>query len=111
MSDGVDTWTLSMCFDLNNINDKEELLFSEVQRELVLEKSPKWEALSEVLQEIEKENKSSEHEPGQWDLKKMTPHSHHWLLPELCLMTCNEMILPAIDSSNKYQWGIMYKTE
>lgn len=30
----------------------------------MLEKSPKWEALSEVLQEIEKENKSSEHEPG-----------------------------------------------
>lgn len=53
-----------MCFDVKNISDKEELLFSEVQRELVLEKSPKWEALSEVLQEIEKENKSSEHEPG-----------------------------------------------
>lgn len=30
----------------------------------MLEKSPKWEALSEVLQEIEKENKSSEHKPG-----------------------------------------------
>lgn len=41
------------------------VFFSEVQRELVLEKSPKWEALSEVLQEIDKENKSSEHEPGQ----------------------------------------------
>ncbi len=38
--------------------------FSEVKRELVLEKSPKWEALTEVLQEIEKENKSSQHEPG-----------------------------------------------
>ncbi|KAK5905650.1 hypothetical protein CgunFtcFv8_001588 [Champsocephalus gunnari] len=37
---------------------------SEVKRQLVLEKSPKWEALTEVLQEIEKENKSSEHEPG-----------------------------------------------
>ncbi|KAK1882150.1 DNA repair endonuclease XPF [Dissostichus eleginoides] len=37
---------------------------SEVKRQLVLEKSPKWEALTEVLQEIEKENKSSEQEPG-----------------------------------------------
>lgn len=37
---------------------------SEVKRQLVLEKSPKWEALTEVLQEIEKENKSCEHEPG-----------------------------------------------
>uniref|UniRef100_UPI003AAE2E89 DNA repair endonuclease XPF-like n=1 Tax=Centroberyx gerrardi TaxID=166262 RepID=UPI003AAE2E89 len=37
---------------------------SEVKRELVLEKSPKWEALTEVLQEIERENKSSQHEPG-----------------------------------------------
>uniref|UniRef100_A0A3B3ZE04 DNA repair endonuclease XPF n=1 Tax=Periophthalmus magnuspinnatus TaxID=409849 RepID=A0A3B3ZE04_9GOBI len=35
-----------------------------VKRELVLEKSPKWEALNEVLQEIEKENKSPDHEPG-----------------------------------------------
>uniref|UniRef100_A0A3P8RP92 DNA repair endonuclease XPF n=1 Tax=Amphiprion percula TaxID=161767 RepID=A0A3P8RP92_AMPPE len=30
---------------------------SEVKRELVLEKSPKWEALTEVLEEIERENK------------------------------------------------------
>ncbi|XP_047464164.1 DNA repair endonuclease XPF [Mugil cephalus] len=37
---------------------------SEVKRELVLEKSPKWEALTEVLEEIEKENKSTQHEPG-----------------------------------------------
>ncbi|KAM7381978.1 hypothetical protein PAMA_012712 [Pampus argenteus] len=37
---------------------------SEVKRELVLEKSPKWAALTEVLQEIERENKSSQHEPG-----------------------------------------------
>ncbi|XP_076025802.1 DNA repair endonuclease XPF [Genypterus blacodes] len=37
---------------------------SEMKRELVLEKSPKWAALTEVLQEIEKENKSSEHKPG-----------------------------------------------
>ncbi|GAA6101030.1 DNA repair endonuclease XPF [Tachysurus ichikawai] len=35
-----------------------------LKRELVLEKNPKWEALSEVLQEIEKEMSSSEHEPG-----------------------------------------------
>lgn len=34
------------------------------KRELVLEKSPKWEALTEVLQEIERENKSSQHEQG-----------------------------------------------
>lgn len=37
---------------------------SEVKRELVLEKSPKWAALTEVLQEIERENKSSQQEPG-----------------------------------------------
>ncbi|XP_043945344.1 DNA repair endonuclease XPF [Protopterus annectens] len=30
------------------------------KRELILEKSPKWEALTDVLQEIEKENKNSE---------------------------------------------------
>lgn len=36
----------------------------EVKRELVLEKSPKWEALTEVLQEIERENRSSQHEQG-----------------------------------------------
>lgn len=39
-------------------------VFSEVKRELVLEKSPKWEALTEVLLEIERENKSSQLEPG-----------------------------------------------
>lgn len=37
---------------------------SEVKRELVLEESPKWAALTDVLQEIERENKSSQHEPG-----------------------------------------------
>ncbi|XP_069036755.1 DNA repair endonuclease XPF [Lepisosteus oculatus] len=37
---------------------------AEVKKELVLEKSPKWEALTEVLQEIEKENSSSELGPG-----------------------------------------------
>lgn len=40
------------------------LCISGVKRDLVLEKSPKWEALTEVLQEIERENKSSQHEPG-----------------------------------------------
>ncbi|KAM3859737.1 DNA repair endonuclease XPF [Diretmus argenteus] len=43
---------------------KQQTSATDVKRELVLEKSPKWEALTEVLQEIEKENKSSEHEPG-----------------------------------------------
>nr|XP_057917292.1 DNA repair endonuclease XPF isoform X2 [Doryrhamphus excisus] len=37
---------------------------SGVKRELVLEKSPKWDALTDVLQEIEKENKSSQCEQG-----------------------------------------------
>lgn len=40
------------------------LCLADVKRELVLEKSPKWEALTEVLQEIERENKSSQLEPG-----------------------------------------------
>ncbi|XP_077595383.1 DNA repair endonuclease XPF [Stigmatopora nigra] len=35
-----------------------------VARELVLEKSPKWEALTEVLQEIENENKKTPEKPG-----------------------------------------------
>ncbi|XP_053367000.1 DNA repair endonuclease XPF [Clarias gariepinus] len=35
-----------------------------LKRELVLEKNPKWEALTEVLQEIEKELSNSEHEAG-----------------------------------------------
>ncbi|XP_036386075.1 DNA repair endonuclease XPF [Megalops cyprinoides] len=38
--------------------------FAEVKRELVLEKNPKWEALTEVMQEIEQENSQSEHDPG-----------------------------------------------
>uniref|UniRef100_A0AAR2K1B7 DNA repair endonuclease XPF n=1 Tax=Pygocentrus nattereri TaxID=42514 RepID=A0AAR2K1B7_PYGNA len=37
---------------------------SPLKRECVLEKNPKWEALTEVLQEIEQENSRSEHEPG-----------------------------------------------
>lgn len=40
------------------------ILLGLLKRELVLEKNPKWEALTEVLQEIEKENNSSNHEPG-----------------------------------------------
>lgn len=62
-----------LCFVINILKiiktKKNNCVFSEVQRELVLEKSPKWEALSEVLQEIEKENQSSEHEPGQYNKK------------------------------------------
>lgn len=41
------------------------LRLTELQRELVLEKSPKWEVLAEVLEEIQKENKNSEQESGQ----------------------------------------------
>uniref|UniRef100_A0A673JUJ0 DNA repair endonuclease XPF n=1 Tax=Sinocyclocheilus rhinocerous TaxID=307959 RepID=A0A673JUJ0_9TELE len=44
--------------------DQKQSALAPPKRELVLEKNPKWEALTEVLQEIEKENSSSEHEPG-----------------------------------------------
>ncbi|XP_051529652.1 DNA repair endonuclease XPF [Myxocyprinus asiaticus] len=44
--------------------DQKQSAIATLKRELVLEKNPKWEALTEVLQEIEKENSSSEHEPG-----------------------------------------------
>ncbi|XP_061764876.1 DNA repair endonuclease XPF isoform X2 [Nerophis ophidion] len=37
---------------------------TESKRELVLENSPKWEALTDVLQEIERENKTSQLKPG-----------------------------------------------
>ncbi|KAJ8413627.1 hypothetical protein AAFF_G00081340 [Aldrovandia affinis] len=37
---------------------------AEVKRVLVLEKNPKWEALSEVMHEIEEENGQSENSPG-----------------------------------------------
>lgn len=50
---------------------------SEVKRELVLERSPKWEALTEVLEEIEKENKNSEHEPGRSPVL-ITLFEHHF---------------------------------
>ncbi|XP_029954633.1 DNA repair endonuclease XPF [Salarias fasciatus] len=71
---------------------------SEVKRELVLEKSPKWEALTEVLEEIEKENKSSEHEPGRTlicasddrtcaQLHQFIKHGSDWLLNRLYTRT------------------------
>ncbi|KAG9334989.1 hypothetical protein JZ751_006212 [Albula glossodonta] len=44
--------------------DKKPSMSVEVKRVLVLEKNPKWEALSEVMQEIEKENSQSENSPG-----------------------------------------------
>ncbi|KAF7656205.1 hypothetical protein LDENG_00045020 [Lucifuga dentata] len=71
---------------------------SELKRELVLEKSPKWEALTEVLQEIERENKSSEHEPGRVlicasddrtcaQLQQYTRRGSDWLLNRLYART------------------------
>lgn len=95
-----------MGFDVKNIKDKEEDLFfifvfsfflfsfPEVQRELVLEKSPKWEALSEVLQEIEKENKSSEHEPGQLDIKIVL--SSFIVVMTFCLTAGSEIIFSVV---------------
>ncbi|XP_035515235.1 DNA repair endonuclease XPF [Morone saxatilis] len=70
----------------------------EVKRQLVLEKSPKWEALTEVLQEIEKENKSSQHEPGPVlicasddrtcaQLQQYIRHGSDWLLNRLYART------------------------
>ncbi|XP_008296765.1 DNA repair endonuclease XPF [Stegastes partitus] len=71
---------------------------SEVRRELVLEKSPKWEALTEVLEEIERENKSSQHEPGRVlicasddrtcaQLHQYIKHGSDWLLNRLYTRT------------------------
>uniref|UniRef100_A0A3P8TNY0 DNA repair endonuclease XPF n=1 Tax=Amphiprion percula TaxID=161767 RepID=A0A3P8TNY0_AMPPE len=71
---------------------------SEVKRELVLEKSPKWEALTEVLEEIERENKSSQHEPGRVlicasddrtcaQLQQRIKHGSDWLLNHLYTRT------------------------
>lgn len=71
---------------------------TEVKRELVLEKSPKWEALTEVLQEIEKENTSSDHEPGRVlicasddrtcaQLQQLIKHGSDWLLNRLYART------------------------
>ncbi|XP_061562791.1 DNA repair endonuclease XPF isoform X1 [Phycodurus eques] len=71
---------------------------SEVKRVLVLEKSPKWEALSEVLQEIENENKNSQYEPGRVlicasddrtcaQLQQYIRHGAEWLLNRLYTRT------------------------
>uniref|UniRef100_A0A3Q3VSZ3 DNA repair endonuclease XPF n=1 Tax=Mola mola TaxID=94237 RepID=A0A3Q3VSZ3_MOLML len=71
---------------------------SSVKRELVLEKSPKWAALTEVLQEIERENKSSQHEPGRVlicasddrtcaQLQQYIRHDSDWLLNRLYVRT------------------------
>ncbi|XP_072312281.1 DNA repair endonuclease XPF [Eucyclogobius newberryi] len=71
---------------------------AEVKRELVLEKSPKWEALTEVLQEIEKENKSADNEPGRVlicasddrtcaQLQQYIRHGSDWLLNRLYTRT------------------------
>ncbi|XP_031699109.1 DNA repair endonuclease XPF isoform X1 [Anarrhichthys ocellatus] len=70
----------------------------EVKRELVLEKSPKWEALTEVLQEIERENKSSQHDPGRVlicasddrtcaQLQQYIKHGSDWMLNRLYVRT------------------------
>ncbi|XP_070845942.1 DNA repair endonuclease XPF [Chaetodon trifascialis] len=70
----------------------------EVKRELVLEKSPKWEALTEILQEIERENKSSQLEAGHVlicasddrtcaQLQQYIRHSSDWLLNRLYART------------------------
>ncbi|NXC38234.1 XPF endonuclease, partial [Penelope pileata] len=49
------------------VPDSRNVQENELKRELVLESNPKWEALREVLNEIENENKNSEHlgGPGQ----------------------------------------------
>ncbi|XP_049419088.1 DNA repair endonuclease XPF [Epinephelus fuscoguttatus] len=71
---------------------------SELKRELVLEKSPKWEALTEVLQEIEKENRSPQHEPGRVlicasddrtcaQLQQYIRHGSDWMLNRLYART------------------------
>ncbi|KAM4716254.1 DNA repair endonuclease XPF [Anableps anableps] len=71
---------------------------SEVKRELVLEKSPKWEVLTEVLEEIEKENKTSQHESGRVlicasddrtcaQLQQFIKHGSDWLLNHLYTRT------------------------
>ncbi|KAM4525948.1 DNA repair endonuclease XPF isoform 2-T2 [Fundulus diaphanus] len=73
---------------------------SEVQRELVLEKSPKWEVLTEVLKEIEEENRSSQHGSGAGrvlicasddrtcaQLQQLIKHGSDWLLNRLYART------------------------
>ncbi|XP_077481213.1 DNA repair endonuclease XPF [Stigmatopora argus] len=73
---------------------KQPAVASEVKRVLVLEKSPKWEALTEVLQEIENENKKSPQDPGRVlicasddrtcaQLQQYIRHGAEWLLKRL----------------------------
>ncbi|XP_041830611.1 DNA repair endonuclease XPF [Melanotaenia boesemani] len=75
---------------------------SEVKRELVLEKSPKWEALTEVLEEIERENNSSQHGQGRVlicasddrtcaQLQQYIRHGSDWLLHRLYTRTIGKM--------------------
>lgn len=45
--------------------------YTETKKELVLESNPKWEALTEVLKEIEAENKESEALGGPGRRKEM----------------------------------------
>ncbi|CAJ1080668.1 DNA repair endonuclease XPF [Xyrichtys novacula] len=89
----------------------------EVKRELVLEKSPKWAALTEVLQEIERENKSSQHEPGRVlicasddrtcaQLQQCIRHGSDWLLNRLYSRTIgkrdpNAAAVLELDSNKK----------
>lgn len=54
----------------------------------MLENNPKWEALTEVLQEIEKENKSSDHKPGQ-PLEYPKLLTVLWVEIRLCQMIAN----------------------
>ncbi|XP_023196553.1 DNA repair endonuclease XPF [Xiphophorus maculatus] len=70
----------------------------EVKRELVLEKSPKWEVLTEVLDEIKKENQNAQQEPGRVlicasddrtcaQLQQFIKHGSDWLLNRLYART------------------------
>ncbi|XP_068161430.1 DNA repair endonuclease XPF [Antennarius striatus] len=78
--------------------EKKSSSVSAIKREMVLEKSPKWEALTEVLQEIEKENTNSQHEPGPVlicasddrtcaQLQQYIRHGSDWLLNRLYTRT------------------------
>ncbi|KAM6898901.1 DNA repair endonuclease XPF [Lycodopsis pacificus] len=78
--------------------EKQSSSVLEVKRELVLEKSPKWEALTEVLQEIERENKSSQLDPGRVmicasddrtcaQLQQYIKHGSDWMLNRLYVRT------------------------
>ncbi|XP_067345047.1 DNA repair endonuclease XPF isoform X2 [Channa argus] len=94
---------------------------SEVKRELVLEKSPKWAALTEVLQEIERENKSSHIEPGRVlicasddrtcaQLQQYIRHGSDWLLNRLYTRTIGKQDSAAaaafeLDSHKKGKGG------